>query len=130
MFIWFSHFEYEQLSGVKFIDLTGQALRDEYRNVEQAIEDGRLKRFTKVNARELWRKFLKVWIEVGDFYIVNLDGLNKSNYLKEFEIAKGANLCTESFSISRPTTEWKEQKMTDIQTSIKLKAMVYITVVV
>jgi ribonucleoside-diphosphate reductase alpha chain len=106
----FSQFEYEQLSGKKFIDLSGQDLMDEYQNVEQAILNGKLKHFTKVNARELWRKFLKVWIEVGDFYIVNLDGLNKSNYLKNFGIAKGANLCTESFSISFPTTEWKETK--------------------
>jgi ribonucleoside-diphosphate reductase alpha chain len=58
--------------------------------------------------------------------MVHKDNLNKSNYLKydpEGGITKQANLCVESFSISKPSTKWKEESDGEIRTTTESNGM-------
>jgi len=66
----------------------------------------------QMKAKDLWKKILWIWIEIGDFYISHKDNLNKSNYLKydpDGGIAKCGNLCVESFSITKAPRNWLER---------------------
>lgn len=97
----FNQYEYKKLTGVDITELIDEQLYQVHIDVEKLIEQGKLKHYEKVNAYELFGKFLWHWIEYGDFYITHKDMLNYSNYLTEFGIAKCGNLCVESFSLSK-----------------------------
>jgi len=92
----FNQFEYQKITGKDITELVDKEL---YEAIEEAQELAKQGKITgrKINAKyDLWKKILKTWIEVGDFYMVHKDNLNKSNYLKYDEnggITKCANLC-------------------------------------
>ena len=101
----FSQYEYKKLTGKDITEMVGEELLEAHQEVEALIEQGKIKQYEKVKAKTLWKKFLSVWIEYGDFYIAHKDNINFSNYLTTYYNAKCGNLCQESYSISKPTTE-------------------------
>ena len=108
----FDHFEYKQLTGKVFNDLIDNELYKGHQEVEQLIKDGKLKNFKKINTKFLWSEFLRVWVEIGDFYIAHKDNINLSNYLKpKGLIANSVNLCVESWSITKTGQNWKQESI-------------------
>ena len=104
----FNHYEYKKRFGVDITELIGEELYKHYEKAYELVKNKKLQgKILKAN--ELWKKILWVWVEIGDFYIVNRDNLNLSNYLKDFGITKCSNLCTESFSLTKVATQWKER---------------------
>ena len=94
--ILFNHYEYKKQFGVDVTELIEEDLYNVHKHVEKLVSEGKFPQHRKVRAKELWKKGLWTWIEIGDFYIVNKDKLNSSNYLKydpEGGITKQANLC-------------------------------------
>jgi len=102
----FNHYEYFKKTGTDITALVDEKLIEAHLEVHSLIEEGKLKDFEKISAVELWKHFLKIWIETGDFYIVHKDNLNMSNYLKHEAISNSANLCTESWSLNKTPTSW------------------------
>lgn len=108
----FNQYEYQKSFGVDVTELVDDELYAVHKHIEELVEAGKWKHYKKINANKLWKKALHTWIELGDFYITNKDKINFSNYVKydpEGGITKQANLCVESFSISRSPTKWKEE---------------------
>lgn len=101
----YNQYEYKQLTGIDITDLIGEELYKAHEHAKELIESGKLKHFNKIKAGKLWGKMLKAWIEYGDFYISHKDNINISNYMSEFGIANCVNLCVESFSLAKETTE-------------------------
>ena len=106
----FNHHEVKEKLGIDITKMVDDDLLNAHFMVAEAIENGRLKNFTKIKAKVLWVEFLKVWIETGDFYICHRDNMNKSNYLKDYAIANSGNLCQESWSVTKTATEWKTSR--------------------
>ena len=112
----FDHFEYKQLTGIVINDLVDDELYQAHIQVESLIESGKLKNFKKINTKELWSEFLRVWIEIGDFYIAHKDNINLSNYLKpDGYIANSVNLCVESWSVTKAGENWKKESINGVQ---------------
>jgi ribonucleoside-diphosphate reductase alpha chain len=105
----FDHYEYKQLTGIVINELVDEALFEAHIQIKSLIESGKLKHFKKIRAKALWSKLLKVWFETGDFYIAHKDNINLGNYLKAEYVANSVNLCTESWSITKIATEWKQE---------------------
>jgi ribonucleoside-diphosphate reductase alpha chain len=113
----FNHYEYNKQFGVDVTELVDDELYKVHKHIEELVQEGKFKdHVVKIKAKELWKKVLWTWIEIGDFYIVSKDNLNKSNYLKydpNGGITKQGNLCVESFSLSKPATKWTEESDLD-----------------
>lgn len=103
----FDQYEYKKLTGVDITELIGDDLYKAHLNVDELIKKGTLKHFEEVSAKAIWKKALWSWIEYGDFYISHKDNINISNYVTKLGVAKCVNLCCESFSLSKETTEWE-----------------------
>ena len=92
----FNQYEYKKVTGKDITELVDKKLYDAIEEAQELVKAGKITG-RKINAKQdLWKKILKTWIEVGDFYITHKDNLNKSNYLKYDErggITKSANLC-------------------------------------
>lgn len=105
----YDQYEVLEKHGIKVTGLIDQELYDAQVKIHNLIEDGKIQNYTAIKAKVLWKHFLKIWVETGDFYITHKDNLNLCNYLKgEDLIANSANLCTESFSITKAPTEWTQ----------------------
>jgi ribonucleoside-diphosphate reductase alpha chain len=109
----FNHYELEELTGINIIPLIGEELYNAHLKVKELIETGKLKHYKKINAKELWKEAFRVWFETGDFYITSKDGLNISNYLKDFAVSNCANLCIESFSLNTVPENWESKGTKD-----------------
>lgn len=110
----FNHFEVKEKLNIDVTDLVDKELYDAHLLIDEAIKDGKIKGFEKIQAKTLWVEFLKIWIETGDFYIIHKDNINLSNYLKSKYIANSANLCVESFSLSKVSTDWTTKRENSI----------------
>lgn len=89
----FDHFEFKQLTNIDITELIGEKLYNAHLLAKDLIESGKLKHYSLIKANKLWGKMLKIWIEIGDFYISHKDNINLSNYVSEFGIAHCVNLC-------------------------------------
>lgn len=104
----FDQYEFKHLTGLDVTELTDDAMYKAHQTAEDLIQQGKLKNYKKVNSKELWSEFLRVWIEIGDFYIAHKDNINISNYLKpEGYVANSVNLCVESWSITKTGENWE-----------------------
>lgn len=105
--VWlFDHHELNKKYHIDIITKLDAELYDVHLKVEELCESGKL-RGTKIKAKYLWKQFLRVWFETGDFYIAHKENINLSNYLKaEDLIANSVNLCTESWSVTKPAKNW------------------------
>ena len=102
----FNHYEFMKLTGIDITELIGEELYNALRQVEELVQAKKIKG-KKIKANKLWKNILEKWIEIGDFYISNKDGLNRDNPLKHKYLAKCGNLCVESYSLTKPAKNWK-----------------------
>ena len=103
----FDQYEFKSLTGLDVTELTDEAMYEAHETVEVLIAEGKLKNYKKVNTKTLWSEFLRVWVEIGDFYMSHKDNINLSNYLKpEGFIANSVNLCVESWSVTKTGENW------------------------
>lgn len=105
----FDQYEYKNLTGKDITELIEEDLYNAHLEVVSLIEKGKLKHFEKMRAKDLIKKAFWAWVEYGDFYITHKDNLNLSNYMKAVGTAKCANLCVESYSLSKEATKWKTE---------------------
>lgn len=91
----FNHFELKEKFDIDIISKIDQELYDCHIKVKELIESGQLKEYKKISAKYLWKEFLRIWFETGDFYISSKEGINLSNYLKDYGLAHCANLCVD-----------------------------------
>ncbi len=103
----FNHFEYNELTSKVIQELVDDDLYNAHIEAAELIESGKLKQYKRINTKTLWSEFMRVWIEIGDFYIASRDNININNYIKADSIANSVNLCVESFSITKVPTEWE-----------------------
>jgi len=89
----FNQYEYHKLTNIDVTELVDEALYATHAQIKELIETGKLKHYEKIKAKDLWKKFLKTWIEYGDFYITHKDNINRANYVKGIGITKCTNLC-------------------------------------
>ena len=81
---------------------------ENYDKIIPAIKEGKLQNCNLIKARNLWRRILEVYIETGELYIVNKDNMNKTNPFKDSKrFVNSYNLCCESTSPARPSTEFE-----------------------
>ena len=116
-----NQYEVQKKYGIDITELQGEELYNTHKMLEDEINNGKFSHYNKVNSKILWKKIMWTWIELGDFYITNKDGINKSNYLAydpEGGIAKSGNLCIESFSLSKAPTKWEEKADINKRTTI------------
>ena len=107
----FNQYDYKKLTAIDITELTDEKLLEAMKHAQVLAKEGKINS-KKIKAKDLWKKILWIWIEIGDFYITHKDNLNKSNYLKndpDGGIAKCGNLCVESFSISKAPRNWLEK---------------------
>ena len=82
---------------------------DNYDLIVSKIKDKKLYNCELTSAKELWKKLLRIYIETGDLYIVCKDAMNKTNpFYDAGYYTNSANLCTESYSPARPSTNFKK----------------------
>ena len=82
---------------------------DNYDLIVSKIKDKKLYNCELMSAKELWKKLLRIYIETGDLYIVCKDAMNKTNpFYDAGYYTNSANLCVESFSPARPSTNFKK----------------------
>ena len=82
---------------------------DNYDLIVSKIKDKKLYNCELTSAKELWKKLLRIYIETGDLYIVCKDAMNKTNpFYDAGYYTNSANLCVESFSPARPSTNFKK----------------------
>ncbi|KXS51673.1 MAG: ribonucleoside-diphosphate reductase alpha chain, partial [Marinobacter sp. T13-3] len=76
-------------------DLTGNAFRERYEHYEALAEQGEIKLFRKVSAKQLWRKMLTVLFETGHPWITFKDPCNLRSPQQHRGVVHSSNLCTE-----------------------------------
>ena len=93
--------------GIDVCDL--KQFNDNYDLIVSKIKDKKLYNCELTSAKELWKKLLRIYIETGDLYIVCKDAMNKTNpFYDAGYYTNSANLCVESFSPARPSTNFKK----------------------
>lgn len=93
--------------GIDVCDL--KQFNDNYDLIVSKIRDKKLYNCELTSAKELWKKLLRIYIETGDLYIVCKDAMNKTNPFYDVGYyTNSANLCVESFSPARPSTNFKK----------------------
>jgi|TARA_R110000824_G_scaffold14840_5_gene62820 ribonucleoside-diphosphate reductase alpha chain len=86
-----AHFE----NGTNLHDLYGQSFDDSYSDMIKLAEEGGVKNFRKIPAKELWKKMLKVLFETSHPWNTFKDACN-IRYTNQHEGAvHSSNLCTE-----------------------------------
>jgi len=125
-----NQYEVQKKYNVDMTELQGEELYNLHKMLETEINNGKFNHYKKINSKKLWKKIMWTWVEIGDFYIVNKDGLNKSNYLAydpEGGIAKNANLCLIGSTLVDIKFEGKEKRIRlDSMNDYINKGIVYI----
>lgn len=98
----FCPYEVEEKLGVQLFSLFGEEFSQAYNVCVVAADQGKLKTVRKHNAKELWKKVLRVQFETGMPYVAFLDEINKHNPNKHIGNIPCVNLCVESFSVVVP----------------------------
>ena len=76
-------------------DLFGKKFEDAYCEYEKGIQNGRIKKFKKVPAKELWKKMLTRLFETGHPWITFKDACNVRSPQDHVGVVHSSNLCTE-----------------------------------
>lgn len=98
----FCPYEIEQKLGIQLFNVFGESFNKAYETCVMAADQGKLKTVRKHNAKELWKKVLRVQFETGMPYVAFLDEINAHNPNKHVGNIPCVNLCTESFSVVIP----------------------------
>lgn len=95
----FCPYEVEQKLGIKLHAVFDKEFREAYYACVDAANNGKLKVVRKWNAKELWKKVMRVQFETGMPYIAFIDEINRQNPNKHIGYIPCVNLCVESFSV-------------------------------
>lgn len=98
----FCPYEVEEKLGIQLFSVFGEEFNQAYNTCVIAADQGKLKTVRKHNAKDLWKKVLRVQFETGMPYVAFLDEINKHNPNKHIGNIPCVNLCTESFSVVIP----------------------------
>ena len=84
-------------------DTYGESFSKEYRKCCKMAEEGKIKMFRKLPAKDLWKKCLKSLFETGHPWITFKDPSNIRYSNKHEGIVHSSNLCTEILLHTKPT---------------------------
>ena len=73
----------------------GQQFEQQYEHYEKLAEQGKMKLFKKIKAKELWRKMLTMLFETGHPWITFKDPCNLRSPQDHVGVIHNSNLCTE-----------------------------------
>jgi len=76
-------------------DLTGQAFAARYAEYEQMAQNGQIKLYKRLNAKDLWRKMLSMLFETGHPWLTFKDPCNLRSPQQHVGRVHSSNLCTE-----------------------------------
>ena len=76
-------------------DLYGNEFRERYQHYEALAEQGQIRLFNKISAKQLWRKMLTVLFETGHPWITFKDPCNLRSPQQHRGVVHSSNLCTE-----------------------------------
>ena len=83
---------------------------DNYDKILELVKNKKLYNCELIEAKKLWKRILEVYVETGELYLVFKENINKTNpFYDNGEYINSANLCVESFSIARPSTNFKTE---------------------
>lgn len=91
-------YEVKQVLGIELAELWGDRFEIAYGEIEQACEEGRIKLFNRINARELFKMAMRTQVETGLPYMSFKDTINRANPNQHEGYIPSTNLCVESFS--------------------------------
>ncbi len=86
-------FSPEEVPGLH--SLYGKAFKKRYEEYEQKVEQGTIKLFKKIPAKQLWRKMLSRLFETGHPWITFKDACNIRSPQDHAGVIHSSNLCTE-----------------------------------
>lgn len=75
--------------------LYGEEFEQRYREYEQAVEDGEVENYERVEATELWRQLLTRLFETGHPWVTFKDPCNVRSPQDHAGVVNSSNLCTE-----------------------------------
>lgn len=76
-------------------DLYGKAFEERYTSYEKDADEGRIKLYKRVNARDIWRKMLSMLFETGHPWLTFKDPCNLRSPQQHTGVVHSSNLCTE-----------------------------------
>ena len=94
--------------------LTGRTLKESYDYYCQKAEEGELKNFRKVKAKELWKKMLKVLFETSHPWVTFKDPSNIRYSNQHQGTVHSSNLCTEILLHTKPS-KYKDGEKIEIR---------------
>lgn len=94
--------EVKEKLGIVLPNMYNEDFVEAYSEIEEAVENGVLKVFTKYKVIDLWRKYLQVFFEKGRPYAGFMCKVNRDNPNKHDGFIYCLNLCVESFSNTKP----------------------------
>lgn len=94
--------EVKEKLGIVLPNMYNEEFVQAYKQIEQAVDEGVLKVFTKHKIIDLWRKYLQVFFEKGRPYASFMCKINRDNPNKHDGYIYCVNLCVESFSNTKP----------------------------
>lgn len=84
-----------------------QEFNDNYDLIKEKVKEGKLYNCSLIKAKDLWKRILSVYIETGSLYLTHKDNVNRTNpFLESGKNINSANLCLESFSLTRPSSDF------------------------
>ncbi len=86
-------YEVKKVLGLQLPKLWGEEFNKAYALVIEAVKEGRLKLFKKVNAKDIFKQIMKVLLERGTPYLTFKDTLNKYNPNQHDGYIPSLNLC-------------------------------------
>lgn len=94
--------EVKEALGIELYDLFGDDFKAGYMAAVNAYQQGKLKVVRTFNAKELFKKVMRVQFETGMPYIAFTCEINRHNPNKHVGNIPCTNLCTESYSVVIP----------------------------
>ena len=91
----------------------GNDFSREYKKAKKAAEEGSVKNFRVVSAKELWKKMLKSLYETGHPWITFKDPSNIRYSNKHEGVVHSSNLCTEIL-LHTKATEYQDGEVVDV----------------
>lgn len=98
----FCPYEVKQALGIDLPECYCEAFENAYYTCVEAANQGLLKVVRKFNAKDLFKKMMKVAFETGLPYVPFIDEINRHNPNKHEGNIYCVNLCVESFSVMKP----------------------------
>ena len=76
-------------------EIFGKTFEERYEAYEKAAEEGKIKLYKRVNARDIWRKMLSMLFETGHPWLTFKDPCNIRSPQQHAGVVHSSNLCTE-----------------------------------